>query len=238
MNVRCAEPDARAPALATTGQDLGNRNREKAVASGSRLLTRAAEETSGPSGPVRSDCRRGHGRWPRAARAEPLPESNRAVVVYLRPWVRMILGVDDWVGWDDPAELRVRLDMALEEIAGLSEENRRLRALLGPLADSVPVHGVDPEEGPPGHAPAPDRSTPQMLSSSGLPYADGSSGGQEKLRCSSRCSSAGPMCSPGPGPTARDARGGARQPRNRRGNCARARSESSSHGRTGHCSTI
>ncbi|MFI5868435.1 TOTE conflict system archaeo-eukaryotic primase domain-containing protein [Streptomyces sp. NPDC051546] len=89
--------------------------------------------------------------------------------------------MDDWVGWDDPAELRVRLDMALEEIAGLGEENRRLRALLGPLADSVPVHGVDPEEGPPGHAPALDRSTPQMLSSSGLPYADGSSGGQEKL---------------------------------------------------------
>jgi hypothetical protein len=47
--------------------------------------------------------------------------------------------VDDWDGWDDPAELRIRLDVALEQIAELTEENRRLRERLGmPALDTAP----------------------------------------------------------------------------------------------------
>ena len=112
-----------------------------------------------------------------------LPGRIRAVVVYSRLGLRMMLGVDDWVGWEDPAELRVRLDMALEEIDGLREENTRLRSLLGPVADVVPAHDAVTEDSAPER---PQESepvivAPQMLSSSGLPYADASSGGQEKV---------------------------------------------------------
>lgn len=47
--------------------------------------------------------------------------------------------MDDWSGRDDPAELRIRLDVALERIAELTEENQRLRERLGMLAaDTVP----------------------------------------------------------------------------------------------------
>ena len=67
--------------------------------------------------------------------------------------------------------------MTLEEIGGLREENTRLRSLLGPIADAVPAHDAVTEDG----APEPVIVAPQMLSSSGLPYADASSGGQEKL---------------------------------------------------------
>lgn len=93
----------------------------------------------------------------------------------------MMFGVNDWVGWEDPAELRIRLDVALEEIAGLREENTRLRTLLGPAADAVPTHDTVTEEVAPERAQEQVPVVPQMLSASGLPYADGSSGVQEKL---------------------------------------------------------
>ncbi|WP_370131532.1 hypothetical protein [Streptacidiphilus sp. EB103A] len=69
----------------------------------------------------------------------------------------------------------------MEEIAGLREENTRLRSLLGPVADSVPAHDAESEEASPQLVPEPVVVLLQMLSPSGLPYADASSGGQEKL---------------------------------------------------------
>jgi hypothetical protein len=66
--------------------------------------------------------------------------------------------VDDWDGWDDPAELRIRLDVALEHIAELTEKNRRLRERLGmPAPDTVPERpeAVERPAGTPTRPPTP-----------------------------------------------------------------------------------
>jgi hypothetical protein len=83
--------------------------------------------------------------------------------------------VDDWDGWDDPAELRIRLDVALEQIAELTEENRRLRERLGmPTPDTVPERPELVER------PMPP-TLPGMPCGSGLPYADAASDPQVKV---------------------------------------------------------
>jgi hypothetical protein len=75
--------------------------------------------------------------------------------------------VDLWAEWNDPVELRMRLDAALVEIAELREENDRLRQLLRQQASA------SIERGPIG----PDRisAIPGNLPQDGLPYADRSS---------------------------------------------------------------
>jgi hypothetical protein len=81
--------------------------------------------------------------------------------------------VDYGAGWDDPAELRVMLDVALGQIAELEAENQRLRARLssapgpGRLPASVIDHGIRP-----GRHDSP---------SEGLPYADGRSSPEERI---------------------------------------------------------
>lgn len=90
----------------------------------------------------------------------------------------MMLGVDDW-NWDDPAELRLRLDVALQENAELREENDLLRAQLGSPARTDPEQpsaGVG--DGEPADRPA---HPPQPMMATGLPYADASSVPQAKL---------------------------------------------------------
>ncbi|MFE2611026.1 Ig-like domain repeat protein [Streptomyces mirabilis] len=83
--------------------------------------------------------------------------------------------MDDWDGWDDPAELRIRLDVALEHIAELAEENRRLRERLGmPAPDTVAERPEAVER------PAPP-TLPEMPYGSGLPYADAASAPQAKV---------------------------------------------------------
>ncbi|PVE04335.1 TOTE conflict system archaeo-eukaryotic primase domain-containing protein [Streptomyces scopuliridis] len=83
--------------------------------------------------------------------------------------------MDDWDGWDDPAELRIRLDVALEQIAELTEENRRLRERLGmSTPDTVP------ERPEPVERPMPP-TLPGMPCGSGLPYADAVSAPQAKV---------------------------------------------------------
>ncbi|MEW1914343.1 histone-like nucleoid-structuring protein Lsr2 [Kitasatospora sp. NPDC085895] len=80
--------------------------------------------------------------------------------------------MNDWFGWEDPAELRIRLDVALEQIAVLTEENRRLRKRL-----VVPALGT--ASGQPDVA---ARSvSPETPSGSGLPYANAASAPQTKV---------------------------------------------------------
>jgi hypothetical protein len=80
-----------------------------------------------------------------------------------------------WSEWDDPVELRMRLDAALVEIAELTEENYRLRQQLG-LSGRHPM--------PKRHGPIADGDQPVVLEASrsnGLPYADASSAAEDKL---------------------------------------------------------
>lgn len=74
-----------------------------------------------------------------------------------------------WSEWDDPVELRMRLDVALVEIAELTEENHRLRRQLGlrgrrPMSD---LHGPTVDAG--------QSAALDVPRSNGLPYADASS---------------------------------------------------------------
>lgn len=86
--------------------------------------------------------------------------------------------VDDWSFCDDPAELRIRLDVALEEnaelhteIAVLRAENTVLRTRLG-----MPTGGGRAELPPVAEAP------PPLLRADGsLPYADASSSTEAKI---------------------------------------------------------
>jgi hypothetical protein len=86
--------------------------------------------------------------------------------------------VDDWSVCDDPAELRIRLDVVLEEnaelhakLAALRAENTALRTRLG-----VPTGGGRAELPPVPEAPAP------LLRGDGhLPYADASSSTEAKI---------------------------------------------------------
>ncbi|MFC0862250.1 DEAD/DEAH box helicase family protein [Sphaerimonospora cavernae] len=77
--------------------------------------------------------------------------------------------MNGWAEWNDPAELRIRLDLALVEIAELREENERLRDLLenGNAQQRRPQVALSSITPPPRE--------------SGLPYADASSSPTEKL---------------------------------------------------------
>ncbi|MQA97392.1 MAG: helicase [Streptosporangiales bacterium] len=80
-----------------------------------------------------------------------------------------------WSEWDDPVELRMRLDAALVEIAELTEENHRLRQQLG-LSGRHPM--------PKRHGSTADGNQPVVLGvprSNGLPFADASSAAEDKL---------------------------------------------------------
>lgn len=83
----------------------------------------------------------------------------------------------DWPGLFDPAELRIRLDMALEENAWLRDEharleaeNARLRRLAG---QGTRVGDLVWPSGP--------ALAPPSVGASGLPHADGSSSPEEKI---------------------------------------------------------
>lgn len=87
--------------------------------------------------------------------------------------------MEDWSGCFDPDELRIRLDVALEENAELHEEiarlradNARLRSLLGRDIQPVPA-GL-----PPVSEPVP---APPPAGAGGLPYADASSSAEAKI---------------------------------------------------------
>jgi hypothetical protein len=80
-----------------------------------------------------------------------------------------MLGVDEW-NWDDPTELRLRLDVALQEIAELREENDLLHLQLGSRAPAVPAQ---PSVAVGDLADRPARP-PQSMTATGLPYADAS----------------------------------------------------------------
>ncbi|WP_345559760.1 TOTE conflict system archaeo-eukaryotic primase domain-containing protein [Nonomuraea rosea] len=81
--------------------------------------------------------------------------------------------VDLWAEWNDPVELRMRLDAALVEIAELREDNDRLKQLLRQRASAVGKRDlVDPDL---------IAAVPVNLPQDGLPYADASSPPSEKL---------------------------------------------------------
>lgn len=81
--------------------------------------------------------------------------------------------------WEDPSELRIRLDVAVEENAALREENRRLRDLLGPAAQAVPCWD---EPSPPQQVPSAVQDPAVVpVSLSGLPWADARSTVEAKL---------------------------------------------------------
>ncbi|MFF0448077.1 DEAD/DEAH box helicase family protein [Streptomyces sp. NPDC004609] len=87
--------------------------------------------------------------------------------------------MEDWYDCSDPAELRIRLDVALEEnaelraeLAGVRVENLRLRTRRGiPAADA-----------PQALPPVPEPPAPVITEGGhGLPYADATSGTESKI---------------------------------------------------------
>lgn len=87
--------------------------------------------------------------------------------------------VEDWSDCNDPDELRIRLDAALQENAELREElaqvkaeNVRLRAPLGRVVPTVPA-ALPPVADPIPAQPA--------VGTGGLPYADAASGTEAKI---------------------------------------------------------
>lgn len=97
-------------------------------------------------------------------------------------------GVEDWSDCFDPAELRIRLDVALEEKAELREELARLRA------DNARLRGfLDPgvRVGASAMLPVPEPVTVLPVSGTGgLPYADASSSAEAKITLFRACSRA------------------------------------------------
>ncbi|MEU6019761.1 hypothetical protein ABZ826_39225 [Streptomyces sp. NPDC047515] len=87
--------------------------------------------------------------------------------------------VEDWHDCNDPAELRIRLEVALDEnaelhdaLAAMRTENRRLRTRLG-----MPAVG-----GPRALPPVPEEPVPTItVEGSGLPYADAASSTESKI---------------------------------------------------------
>jgi hypothetical protein len=83
--------------------------------------------------------------------------------------------VDESAGWDDPAELQIRLDIALEQIAELTAQNAQLRQRLNlPPCDAAPDASPPPAE-------KTVQANPQVPLDSDLPYADASSSPQDKI---------------------------------------------------------
>lgn len=80
--------------------------------------------------------------------------------------------MEDWSDCFDPDELRIRLEVALEENAELHEEIARLCSLLGQDIQTVPA-GM-----PPVPKPVP---APPPAGAGGLPYADASSSAEAKI---------------------------------------------------------
>jgi hypothetical protein len=68
--------------------------------------------------------------------------------------------VDESAGWDDPGELRIRLDIALEQIAELTAENAQLRRRLNlPPCDAATEAPPQPaEQAVPSQTPAGTRT--------------------------------------------------------------------------------
>ncbi|MCX5357258.1 DEAD/DEAH box helicase family protein [Streptomyces sp. NBC_00124] len=87
--------------------------------------------------------------------------------------------MEDWSGCFDPDELRIRLDVALEENAELREEIARLRA------DNARLHsllGRDVQAAPAAIPLFPEPvSVPPPTGAGGLPYADASSSAEAKI---------------------------------------------------------
>lgn len=93
--------------------------------------------------------------------------------------MRIMRRVEDWSDCNDPAELRIRLDAALEENAELREELARLQAENGRLrAHLGATSPAEPAVLPPVADPMP---VAPVLGTNGLPYADASSGSEAKI---------------------------------------------------------
>ncbi|WP_323188015.1 TOTE conflict system archaeo-eukaryotic primase domain-containing protein [Streptomyces sp. NBC_01264] len=87
--------------------------------------------------------------------------------------------VEDWSDCHDPAELRIRLDVAMEENAELREELALLQAENGRLRASLGgAPSAEPAVLPPVAEPLP---VAPVVGANGLPYADASSGSQAKI---------------------------------------------------------
>ncbi|WP_406190228.1 DEAD/DEAH box helicase family protein [Streptomyces sp. NBC_01017] len=89
--------------------------------------------------------------------------------------------MEDWSDCFDADELRIRLDVALEEnaellqeIARLRADNAQLRSLLGPGGRAAPAAAMPPMTEPVLDLPLPVRAE-------GLPYADASSSAEAKI---------------------------------------------------------
>ncbi|MBT2457276.1 DEAD/DEAH box helicase family protein [Streptomyces sp. ISL-86] len=86
--------------------------------------------------------------------------------------------VDDWSLCDDPAELRIRLDVALEESAEL---HTRLAALQAENAALRTRLGMSTGDGPAELPPVPEAPAPMLQGDGSLPYADASSSTEAKI---------------------------------------------------------
>ncbi|MFC9645982.1 hypothetical protein ACFTZF_47110 [Streptomyces mirabilis] len=87
--------------------------------------------------------------------------------------------MEDWSDCFDPDELRIRLDVALEENAELHEEIARLRADNARLCGLL---GRDIQTVPPGMPPVSEPvPAPPPAGAGGLPYADASSSAEAKI---------------------------------------------------------
>ncbi|MGK5544051.1 hypothetical protein ACSNOH_04850 [Streptomyces sp. URMC 127] len=105
--------------------------------------------------------------------------------------------MEDWHDCNDPAELRIRLDVALKEnaelhakLAEFQAENERLRTQLGMLTAEVPQ--VLPQ------VPEPWRR-PSWRAKAGCRTRTRPPGQRRRSRCSGRCSSAARTSTPSAG---------------------------------------
>lgn len=86
--------------------------------------------------------------------------------------------MDDWPVCDDPDELRIRLDVALEENAELHAKLSELQAENTALRTPL---GMPTSDGPAGLPPVPEAAVPLLRSDGSLPYADASSSTEAKI---------------------------------------------------------
>ena len=87
-------------------------------------------------------------------------------------------GVDDWYVCDDPAELRIRLDVVLEENAELYTHLAALRAENAALRKRL---GMSTSDGQAALPPVPEAPAALPRSDGSLPYADASSSTEAKI---------------------------------------------------------